>query len=56
MSCKLGLVFEVAYLAGVELFQDDNERLESKQERVDNKLLLLPQSIRKPRQKVDDDF
>ena len=56
MSCKLGLVFEVAFLAGIELFQDDNERLENKQERIDNKLLLLPKSVRKSRQEVDDDF
>ena len=56
MSCKLGLVFEVAFLAGVALFQDDNERLESQLERVDDKLLLLPKSVRKSHKEVDDDF
>ncbi|AMO54548.1 XRE family transcriptional regulator [Endozoicomonas montiporae] len=56
MSCKLGLVFEVAYLAGLELFRNDGESLDSKQERVNDKLLLLPKSIRERRQEVDDDF
>ena len=56
MTCKLGLVFEVAYLAGVELFQEGNDRLESKLDRINDKLLLLPKSVRKPRREIDDDF
>ena len=56
MSCKLGLVFEVAYLAGLELFQNGGGSLESKMERVNDKLLLLPKSVRGRRQEVDDDF
>lgn len=56
MSCKLGLVFEVAYLAGLELFQNDGEGLDNELERVNDKLLLLPKSIRERRQEVDDDF
>ena len=57
MSCTLGLVFEVAFLAGLELFKDDDERLDRKLERVNDKTLLLPQSIRQRRHhEVNDDF
>lgn len=56
MSCKLGLVFEVAFLTGLELFRNDRESLDSKLERVNDKLLLMPKSVRERQQEEDDDF
>lgn len=43
-------------LVGVPLFVDEPSRLTSEQSRIDDKLALLPQSVRVPRSKVKDDF
>lgn len=53
---EIGLVFEAATLLGVPLFVDEPSRLSSKIERVNDKLALLPKSIRRPRKEVKDDF
>lgn len=53
---EIGLVFEAATLAGVPLFVDEPSRLASEQSRIEDKLALLPQSVRIPRSKVKDDF
>lgn len=53
---EIGLVFEAATLVGVPLFVDEPSRLASEQSRIDDKLALLPQSVRAPRSKVKDDF
>lgn len=53
---EIGLVFEAATLVGVPLFVDEPTRLASEQSRIDDKLALLPQSVRVPRSKVKDDF
>lgn len=53
---EIGLVFEAATLVGVPLFLDEPSRLASEQSRIDDKLALLPQSVRAPRSKVKDDF
>ena len=53
---EIGLVFEAATLVGVPLFVDEPSRLASEQSRIDDKLALLPQSVRVPRSKVKDDF
>jgi len=53
---EIGLVFEAAVLAGVDLFAPEASSLAPQIERIDDKLALLPQSIRKPRGEVKDDF
>ena len=49
-------MFEAATLLGVPLFVEEPSRLASQIERVGDKLALLPQSIRRPRKEVNDDF
>ena len=53
---EIGLVFEAATIAGVSLFGDENARLASHSARLDDKLALLPKSIRESRKPVHDDF
>lgn len=53
---EIGLVFEAATLVGVPLLVDEPSRLASEQSRIEDKLALLPQSVRIPRSKVKDDF
>ena len=53
---EIGLMFEAATLLGVPLFVEEPSRLASQIERVGDKLALLPQSIRRPRKEVNDDF
>lgn len=51
----LGAAFEAATLTGVPLFHEDPSHLELEAARVEDRLAVLPQSVRKPRE-VDDDF
>ncbi|HCG05766.1 MAG TPA: transcriptional regulator [Desulfovibrio sp.] len=53
---EIGLVFEAAVLVGVPLFVAEPQGLAAPIERMDDKLALLPQSVRKPRGEVKDDF
>jgi len=53
---EIGLVFEAAALLGVPLFVDEPSRLASEISRLDDKLALLPRSVRRPRQEARDDF
>lgn len=53
---EIGLAFEAAALTGVDLFVPEATSLEPQIARVDDKLALLPHSIRKPRREVKDDF
>jgi len=57
LSVAVGLTFEVAALAGVELFDDERASLTGHIARADNQLAVLPGAVRKRRKvKVDDDF
>lgn len=56
MSPAIGLVFEVATLVGVCLFENDNGRLKTGIELTENKLALLPKRIREQTKVADDDF
>jgi transcriptional regulator with XRE-family HTH domain len=56
MTPSIGLVFEVASLVGVPLFEQDNQRLEASIDLTQAKLALLPKRIRKQSKVVDDDF
>jgi transcriptional regulator with XRE-family HTH domain len=53
---EIGSVFEAATIAGINLFVRDGASLSDESERIDDKLALLPRSIRRPRKTVDDDF
>ncbi len=53
---EIGTVFEVAALVGVRLFDFDDRTLAMHSARLDEKLTLLPKSVRTSKQEVDDDF
>ncbi|GGA03908.1 transcriptional regulator [Elstera cyanobacteriorum] len=55
-KAEIGLVFEAAHLVGVPLFVSEPTALAVEIARVGDKLALLPQSIRRPRTEVKDDF
>jgi len=56
LSVAIGLVFEVAALAGVALFDVERTSLTSHIARTEDKLALLPSSVRKRKKLVDDEF
>lgn len=56
LSCAIGLVFEVAALVGVKLFNADSPSLATHLERADDKLALLPKAVHKSKKTIDDDF
>lgn len=53
---EVGIVFEVASLVGVPLFENDERTLQMNNARLDEKLTLLPKSVRHSKTEVDDDF
>ncbi len=53
---EIGIVFEVAALAGVRLFDPDEHSLQRENARLDEKLTLLPKSVRPKVKEPDDDF
>lgn len=56
-KCELGLYFELATLVGVPLFTVDSASSFTLDiDRVNNKIALLPKSIRKKKKEVDDAF
>ena len=56
LKCEIGVVFEVATIVGVKLFDADETTLTTHLRRTENKLALLPKSIRKKTKAVRDDF
>jgi transcriptional regulator with XRE-family HTH domain len=56
VSVAIGLVFEVAALVGVRLFDQEASTLVGHISRTDDKLAVLPGSVRKPGKAVDDEF
>jgi len=56
LGVAIGLVFEVAVLVGVPLFDQERSSLTAYIARTDDKLALLPSTVRKPGKPVDDDF
>lgn len=56
LRCEIGLVFEVATIVGVKLFDADGTSLTTHIRRTDDTLALLPKSTHKPRGDVEDDF
>jgi transcriptional regulator with XRE-family HTH domain len=56
LSVAIGLVFEVAALVGVTLFDDERTALADHIARTEDKLALLPGSIRRRIKPIDDEF
>ena len=56
LSVAIGLVFEVAALVGVALFDEQRSSLATHIARTDDKLALLPSAVRNRRKSVDDEF
>jgi len=53
---EIGLVFEVASIIGVRLFDYNERSMQLHKKHLDEKLTLLPKSIRHKVKEVDDDF
>ena len=56
MGVAIGLVFEVATLVGVTLFDQDRDTLARHIVHANDKLALMPSTIRNRHRPVDDDF
>ena len=56
MKCSIGAVFEVAAILGVRLFDADKTSLSKHIRQNEDKLALMPKSIRKKTRVVNDDF
>lgn len=56
VRCGIGMVFEVAVIVGVKLFDADETALAGPIRQVEEKLALLPKSTRKATRTIDDDF
>jgi DNA-binding XRE family transcriptional regulator len=55
LKCEIGLVFEVAALAGVHLFEPDRAQISTNIDMVKERLALLPKRVAHSKV-VDDDF
>lgn len=55
-KCGIGVVFELSALVGVRLFDADDATLAGHVRQAEQKLALLPKSVRKPLKEVDDEF
>jgi len=55
-KCEIGVVFELAALVGVKLFDADTPSLAGHIKQTEDKLALLPKAVRKPTKAVDDEF
>ena len=56
LKCGIGSVFEVATIVGVRLFDAEEVGLTRHIQRTEDKLTLLPKTVRKPVKRVNDDF
>lgn len=56
LKCEIGAVFEVATIMGIKLFDADETRLTQHLRQTEDKLALLPKSVRKKSKPVQDDF
>lgn len=55
-KCEIGVVFEVATIVGVKLFDSDEQALKARLQQTEEKLTLLPRSARSIPRVVRDDF
>jgi len=56
LKCEIGAVFEVATIVGIKLFDADESTMARHIQQTEDKLSLLPKSVRKTTRVVDDDF
>lgn len=56
MKCSIGAVFEVAAILGLKLFDAEETSLSKHIIRNEDKLVLMPKSIRKKTKVINDDF
>lgn len=56
MKCEIGIVFEVAALVGITLFDTDSVPIDSLREKIEDKIALLPKSVRPPKRRLEDEF
>lgn len=55
-KCELGATFELATIVGVKLFDAETTTLTKHIRQSEDKLALLPKSVRKKAKVADDDF
>lgn len=55
-KCNIGAVFEVATIVGIKLFDADKISMQKHINQLEEKLTLLPKSIRDTRNELKDDF
>jgi len=55
-KCSIGSFFEVAVIVGVKLFDAEKTSLSNHIHHTEEKLALLPKSVRKTNRVVNDDF
>ncbi len=55
-GCSIGTVFEVATIVGIRLFDADQPNLTTSIDSVRQTLTLVPQSARRSRKAIKDDF
>jgi transcriptional regulator with XRE-family HTH domain len=56
LTSELGLVFEVAMIAGVKLFDMNPAEISSELARTQDRLVLLPSRVRHANEAFDDNF
>ena len=56
LNCKIGAVFEVAAIVGLKLFDAEGTTLTKYIREAEDKLTLLPKSVRQKTRDIDDDF
>lgn len=54
--CEIGVVFELAAIVGVPLFEPDRNALVDRNRLVGERLALLPKAIHERKVNYDDDF
>lgn len=54
--CAIGAAFEAATIVGVPLFEADTNTISRQLRETQEKLALLPKSVRKSEKVADDDF
>jgi transcriptional regulator with XRE-family HTH domain len=56
LTCEIGIVFEVAAIAGISLFEMSTSGMSLEVNRMQSKLNLLPKRVHKTRGEFDDNF
>lgn len=54
--CQIGVVFELAAILGVPLFEPELGALQKRRRELEDRLTLLPKAVHAPRDEVKDDF